>query len=432
MNTDTAEIYSEESYNYKLPGVIQQLLAIYAFFLAFPCIDIFGISITFFIFLVIIAIHVFKRIQIVTPDKTNKWFILLFSAGTLSTLFHPPLDIEVSIMADVKTISQFFYWFLLAMYVRSNFYLIDWWRLSKYFLWGIVALIIGFYYSPFKIDLDFIKIGFKLSRNGFIYNMLSFIPFTMWYMRYSNLRRIYLLILCMFVLSILFSNGRAGFVLILIQVMLIGLILYPRFRGIFLTGIFALAFTFVIWQFYSEAGITSDIADIVRPVNKRAAAMIAREGYEGDLSLDKSWQLRRLMVDKAVETVREYPLFGVGWLHFENYFARFETLGNYPRLLSHGDKFLNTRSSHNSYAMYLAEGGIIGFMILLVILFITFKPLTRKFLKNSLSESDLPMVSMLILAIYFYVITSITGANTWFVIGASLGCAGTYLNSKNE
>jgi len=416
----------------RLPGVIQWWLCIYAFFLAFPALSIVGINITFFIFFLILIIHGKNQIPIITRDKTNKWFILLFLTGTVSTLFHPQLDIEVSILEDIKTISQYFYWILLAMYIRSNFYLIDWWRFSRSLFWGLVALVAGFYFIPIKVDLAILVINFDSSRNGFIYTLLCLFPMVFWYLRYSTLKRISPVILVLLIMSIIISNGRAGFILIVIQSLLIGFLIYPSFGRLFKIGLIALMVLFVVWQINPVSKLNLTIAQTIKKINPRTSAMITKEGTEGNLATDKSWLLRKLMVDKTVEIVKEYPLLGIGWMHFEKYYAKLKTLDKYERLSSQSNEYLNTRSSHNSYAMYIAESGIIGFFLLLWILVITLLPFFKKLFRNELSIINLPLIAMITLAIYFYVITSITGANTWFLIGASLGCVRNFNNELWE
>ena len=120
----------------KLPEVIQRSLSAFAFFLAFPSLSIAGISITFFFFVYIILIQTKKRIPLISRDKSNKWFILLFIFGTISTIFHPPLDREVQFIFDFKIATQYLYWVVLAMYLRTNFQLIDWWRFSRAVFWA--------------------------------------------------------------------------------------------------------------------------------------------------------------------------------------------------------------------------------------------------------------------------------------------------------
>jgi len=409
--------------NTALPGVIQWWLIIFAFFLAFPAIDIAGISITFFIFFIIIGIHVWRKITFITKDKTNKWLILFFIAGTISTFFHPPLYREVTFLADFKTVSQYAYWILLAMYVRSNFHLIDWWRISRGLFWGLAILVVGQYFWPLKVDSELISIAFRASRNGFVYNVLCFFPFLLWYLNYSSLKRISPLLMLLLIFSVLISNGRAGFILIILQAIFIGIIIYPKLKRVFYIAFILFAMFFVIWQFYSDLGIITKVSKAVENINPRMAATIEKEGSEGDLTLDKSWLLRKLMVEKSIAIVRAYPVFGVGWLHFDKYSTKLDTSGEFRRFSGRSQEYLNSRSSHNSYAMYMAEGGLVGFFLLVIILLVALIPLLRKFLINSLTMNDIPLIALATLLIYFYAITAITGANTWFIIGASLGCS---------
>jgi len=406
----------------RLPGIIQWWLTIFAFFLAFPAIDVAGLSITFYLFFIILIIHARHRVSIITRDKTNKWFILLFVAGTIGTLSHPHFAREVSFLSDFKTIAQYAYWILLAMYIRSNYRLIDWWKIARALVWGLCALVVGYYFLPINGDLAFFNIHSGISRNGFVYNLLAFFPLTVIYLKNLRPRFLRVSLFALFVLSVLLSNGRAGFILIILETLLVGMILYPGLTRTIKVGLLFVLIVFVFWQINSESILITKISSAIEHVNPRASAMLNKEGTEGDLTLDKSWLLRRLMLDKSMEIVAKYPVFGIGWMHFINYDAQLNTLKKYPRLQYLDKTYLNTRSSHNSYAMYLAEGGIAGFIFLIVILLTTIWPFLRKFLKNNLSITDASLVALAILVIYFYVITSITGANTWFIVGAALGC----------
>jgi len=270
--------------------------------------------------------------------------------------------------------------------------------------------------------LAFFEFNFSTSRNGFVYNLLCLFPIIFWYLKNSKLSRIVPVLLFLFVLSILFSNGRAGFILIIIQSLLIGIIIYPYLRRLFNACLILLIAFFISWQFFSGSGVAQNIASKIEEINPRMAAMLEKEGNEGDLTKDKSWLLRKLMIDKTIEVFHKYPVMGIGWMHFDKYFTELGTLNKYKRLKHLDNEYLNTRSSHNSYAMYLANCGIVGISFLFIILIQALLPFPRKLLITKLESVDLPLVAMITLVIYFYAITSITGACTWFIVGASIGC----------
>jgi len=54
---------------------------------------------------------------------------------------------------------------------------------------------------------------------------------------------------------------------------------------------------------------------------------------------------------------------------------------------------------------------------LILILWISVKPALTKILFGGFILDDLPLICMLTLSIYFYVISSLTGSGTWFIIG---------------
>lgn len=77
------------------------------------------------------------------------------------------------------------------------------------------------------------------------------------------------------------------------------------------------------------------------------------------LDTDKSYQIRLLMVQKAWRLFKENPIAGVG----PSRFTKSSTSLDRPRVLSYASQeHFDEKSAHNSYALLLAEGGLVCVM----------------------------------------------------------------------
>lgn len=412
--------------NNKEIRINQFLLNLFGFFLALPIIDIFGLSITFYIFIFLVLSLIKDGLIIFKIDKTALLFFTFFFLGVISTLTPPPLLKEMNPFFTLQIILQFFYWISMALFIKTYLPFINFKSFSKYIFIGLFISVIAFYFFPIQHESDFLSLNFKFTRNAFVYNVLAFFPLIFWYILNSHLRRLSWIFVIFFILSILFSGGRAGFVLILLQFLLILPIINIRTKKLYFVSILSISFAISVWFVFENSPIFDIISNKVEVINPRAASLINKSGTEGDLTLDRSWLLRKLMVDKAIEINKEYPILGIGWFNFRNYGARIETQNAYERMQGFESDFLNTRSAHNSYAQYLAEGGILGFVLLLIILLMSIKNIFYKLLNGNFNINDLSLLSLVTLMIYFYAISALSGANTWLLIGLNLGINQNY------
>jgi len=412
--------------NNKEIRINQFLLNLFGFFLALPIIDIFGLSITFYIFIFLVLSQIKDGLILFKIDKTALLFFTFFFFGVISTLTPPPLLKEMNPFFTLQTILQFFYWISMALFIKTYIPFINFKSFSKYIFIGLFISVIAFYFFPIQHESDFLSLNFKFTRNAFVYNVLAFFPLIFWYILNSHLRRLRWIFVIFFILSILFSGGRAGFVLILLQFVLILPIINIRSKKLYFVSILSISFAISVWFVFENSPIFDIISNKVEVINPRAASLINKSGTEGDLTIDKSWLIRKLMVDKAIEINKEYPILGIGWFNFRNYGARIETQNDYEYTRGFGSDFLNTRSAHNSYVQYLAEGGILGFVLLLIILLMSIKNIFYKLLNGNFNINDLSLLSLVTLMIYFYVISSLSGANTWLLIGLNLGINQNY------
>lgn len=400
---------------HQLDNETSKLINWFAFFLAFPSVALVGNSITFFLFIAIVyRVGAFW----VKPFKGKFLFNAFLLICLLATFLAPYSEMprHPGIGATIKMTIQFIYWISVASFFsvfgnRLNLYMV-----GKYLLWGVLCAALGFYFFPFVFKTGVIDISFTTTRNGLVFTLLAVIPATFYYAsaHFKNARFVAYIITCLFIL--LFTNGRSGAIIIILELSLIVSMLYPYLLKSLRVVVFVSLLLFVTVQSIDTDVYLTSIASAVEPINPRFAELLRGEGG-GDLSFDKSWMIRELMIDKGKEIAIEYPFFGIGINNFIYYDASLESVTSYERIVNETDDYLNSRSAHNSYIQTLAEFGFIGLIVLLLILFLPIKKLLTSIFFGKLDLNYLPMVSVLGISLHFYAISSLTGAVPWFVIG---------------
>lgn len=408
----------------KFPRKTQQLINLFAFFLAFPAIDVLSFSITFYFFIgIIIQCGFFWKKSY--PGKIL--FVGFLVIGTLSTLFSPIPEVYQN-LNFIKTLVQFYYWIAVASFFIIYFNRIDLGALSKWIMYGLITYTIGFYFVELNTESSIISITCTPGRNAYVFVVLACAPISYFYLKDKKLSA--KLIYTTFLLTaMLASNGRAGSIIILIELLIISMIIFPVLKKLSrsLIPIFLLVFIFTQSEFFEVYKYT--IAAQVEPINPRFASLIKGEG-EGDLEKDKSWLIRKLMIEKGEEIFFKHPFLGVGPANFKLYKAELKSFVNYDRL-QHVEsiKFQMNTSPHNTYLQALAEFGLLGTFFFILILIQPIWFMVRSFVKNKLTIWHLFLLSLMGMCIHFYVISSLTGALPWFIIGLAWGAMKQLKNS---
>ena len=407
------------SFNNKL---LQTWLNIMVFFLAFPSIYILQNSIYFYAFLMVLFI---------TKKITGHYFIknsftsiifVLFISGTVSSVLHPTLKFDPGFLEKFNMVVHYAYWLAIGAYFASWLKYLNIYLLVKWISIGFLAQVLAYYFLNTKIDLFVIKIVPGISRNGFVFNTICFSGFLLFFLL-QKFGKIGLSLGSLFVLvALIFTNGRAGASIGFIILILSLSVVNPLLQYIAKFSIVSLLLIFMLTGFSTERlyNIGNKIAPYIENINPRFSEFLQGEG-EGDLSFDKSWLLRKLMVDKSFDILKKRPLFGIGFGNFSKYDSDLSTFYQYERLQYLDGDYINTRSAHNSYAGFAAETGIIGFTLLLLL----FVPQLFWFLKTYWLGNNtiyfIITVSFIGALIHMYTIASITGANIWFLLGIIYG-----------
>ena len=227
-----------------------------------------------------------------------------------------------------------------------------------------------------------------------------------------------ILIMPFFLLVMLFTDGRSGAILIILELLLISAIIYPLILKVTRVLIPILGLLFFMAQTDVAQMYLDSLANDVESVNPRFASLL-RGKDEGDLSFDKSWLIRKLMVDKGIEIFKEYPIKGIGANNFVFFDSKIATLDQYERLGAEDVDYFNKRSPHNSYIQVLSEFGIIGFVLFLSLLIVPLTFFVRQLFTSKMKIEFLPMVSLFAISMHFYAIAALYGAIAWWVIGLS-------------
>lgn len=419
------ELYQEQA------GVsrVQNLINIFVFFLAFPCLEVLGNSITFYIFIVLLLrLGLFWQ----RPFKGKVILFSLIVVILLSTILAPydRMYSNPGFLSRFQIAIQAVYWILVTCFFIVYRSSINIYEVSKWMFWGWVVSVVGYYFFSPSINLSIVSFSSKLSRNSFVFDTLAIIPIASIYsFKRFKKRGLYLFLLSAVVFMLL-SNGRSGSVLIIIESLMILAVFFKGWRNVLKLTIVPLIALSLISESSFVQPYLFGIAEQVRPLNPRFADLLIGEN-EGDLKKDKSWLIRKLMIDKSFEIFKEYPILGIGIKNFVYYDSELATYSDYERLTNKTKDFYNTRSAHNSYMAILSEFGIIGFVLFIWILVIPLWSLVKIIVnKYSVSIVQVPLISMLGISLHFYSIAAVYGAISWMIFGLGIAATVPFVDKK--
>ena len=407
----------------------QYLFNIFAFTIAWPPLKI-GVNISFYVFILLVgSILNRRRNPIKTRTNFQRLLWLFLTLGVFTTILKRPSDlIENQFVSDFLLLFNYVYWITLCVFIVSNKDRIDLSRFSKYYFFGSIFLII-FYYLPGLPTINNIFIQFPVikGRNVLVYQLINIVPISIIYI-HSKRGVMAIGVILSYLGVMLYSNGRAGSIILLIMSTLLLLVVYPKYSRFLKNCFFVLSLGFITIYSSNDSKYLASLARPIENISPRLAEMIRKEG-NGVASNDRSWLIREVMVRKGLMIAKEHPILGIGFNRFRNYNTDFTELLTYERRYDRlGDKgttntTLNNRSPHNSYIQILAENGFLGLFIFLLILAIPLKVFIQKLLKNQLHIYDAPLISALGLAMYLYVISSYPSAITFVTISLAYNSA---------
>lgn len=416
MNVGIPNINDTKQLNL-FPKSIQKKINWFAFFLAFPAINILSNSITFYLFIAII----YQTGPFWKKDfKGRILFFLFILIVIISTIFAPyqKLVEHPGFLKSFQMTIQYSYWILIATFFITKRNKINITEVSKWLFFGTVMTILGYYIFPIKIGSDFLGISFTQARNFYVFILFCTVPLCFIYIKKKYSRNIQIAFLFFFLAAWLLSNGRSGAVIGIIEILLISILLFPIFAKSLRFMLIPFICLYVLFQNQDVQVYLDSVANKVEQVSPRFASLLRSEG-EGDLTQDKSWLIRKLMIDKGVSIVREYPFFGIGPGNFKYYGDELKTLRKYKRLSNYDESHYNKKSAHNSYIQLITDFGIIGFSIFILIILFPLLYFLKLLIRNKLTFYHVSLISLIGICIHFYAVSAITGAIPWLIIGLS-------------
>lgn len=391
---------------------VQRLLNVFVFFLPLGFIKIAGISFTFYIFIAIVFLikkRGFKLIKFEEYiDYIFAFFVFLLA---LSIVFSEDTYRTVDFIKDFKVFVRLFYWFTLALFIKTWANRINFYQLSKYFFLGTIVLIIFYFTIGKPLEM--------MPQNSFAYLLVILIPFSM----YSIFRRSPFIITVFIAILLLYfafiSESRSGALIVLLQIttLLVTANYIPK------KFLFFIAFTFspiIIFLILSFNQYKYDLAEFIKPYNEDIAILIV--DYEKIKQEDESWLERQQMIKKGLIIFEEHPFLGIGFGHFKYYWVEMPIISYY---LTEDISHYNKLSAHNTYIQILAGAGIFAFISFIFILFLIVKNGIPILLSFKFNSKIFIFSSFLGMIIYFYVIAQAMGAITWFTLGYGMSLVKT-------
>ncbi len=390
--------------DYKYYKREEKILFWFTLFIVIQFIQIvFNISFYFFPFFIY-----FYFVEKGKPVKLFSTFSLLaiaFAIGALLSYAHSS-DQDSSGLV----ILNYMYWSLILILFNSIKNTISLRAIFDAILLGLIICVL--YYHIFQhIGFQLIPIFKDYSQNAFSFLAICFTPIATYHFISKNGKQKGLFFgISLIVLSFL-SGSRAGSLLVAGGVVSALLIDQLRFRTI-------LFYTIIIALFGNFFIALPFVQDTIYNLNERTYDIIYNT--EEVFSSDRSYLIRRSMVEKGLEIFNENKKYGIGLNNFQGYEIQLPGEFEGAQYVINKGKIMDI-GSHNSYINILAEGGLFLFVPFVSILAIII--LTGLFTFHNVSDFQrIILVSIILMCIHLYVITAILNVMAWFII--ALGFVG--------
>ncbi len=245
-----------------------------------------------------------------------------------------------------------------------------------------------------------------LSQNdyGFMFSMFS--PLALWYVVQSRgPEKIFAALGGLLVVAAIIGNGsRSSWIATSLGIAVLLALLLVRGKAAGALGACAV-------MLIAAAGALT-----IAPPNWRGP-IAARIESLANLQTDKPYLTRQVLIAKGLLLFEKHPLVGVGAGRFDQEWVDLDLP---PALRYQPQDFYNRRTPHNAYVKLLAEGGLLGFVPLVLLMAWVF----RGSLKASLSarSNDCSWIPAVLAAvcstsIHLWTVSGLTGSAPWFIFG---------------
>ena len=318
----------------------------------------------------------------------RQYFALLISS-IIFFIFYWNVLVKMSIRDILFKIRKVF---LLSLVVSSIYGFLE--TLVTYFgIHSLTQILKLFDYFPFlEVDLD---------TNGRISSICYEPPFfaiylitiSGWMFSYVLTEKSVLRFVPTIVVILLtfFSGSRTGLIVVLFQLFIFTTILYKnrKYRKYIGYGFLSFVMLFSLLVVFNGEKVTKAVSEKVNTLD-----------FKHNLTKSISNQSRFGMQYASLQVFKENPIIGVGFGQ-QTYHARFHypgwaTRDNYEfRLFYKNTTEPSFPPGYNIYTRILAETGIVGFLIILIIIYLTIKT-TKTLVRNSTDEKQILSYVLLI------------------------------------
>ncbi len=418
----------------------QLLIALFGFLVAFPVFEIptIGISVSFPVFLwICFRVKIYYRKQLfVISSLVDKLMLAFVAMAGISILFAPATDIGGSalVIRDFKSFLYLAYWFCVYAFFRRWYSGIQIKRLSFSILIGALCSTLVILLGA-RVGGSFVIGPMKISQNDYALTAVACMGAGATFLLLSRKGVYVLLYSVAMVYPMMVSDSRTGIVIMIVQGSIISFLVWSdrrmQMRRLMVGGGAGVLLLFtVIATSIEYSPIGRVLGSWIRPHSENMALLI--EDPEEVNNRDKSWLIRKVQIEKGINLFLEHPISGVGWGHFK-YIRGDVDVKKHKYLHKKYDSYALGRSSHNSYIQVLAETGLLGFIPLILIQLSIIILVFRSLLCSHSIAEVLPLgTSLLGMGIYFWIISAITGALWYFIIGLFAGALVKDKRGKNE
>lgn len=394
---------------------MDQNWSIFSFFMSFPLILIVGTNISLIFFIKIFKDLRFK-LSYYLPKKRIQWMVFTFMIGSIVSVFSENSTDNLGLARGLVVLPNYIYWCLMIILLIHLRKTLNYMKMAKPIFWGLLLSILYFeaqdYLPKMPLFLN------SISPNSLSFLTICFTAPAIVYLLEAK-KKTWAIIVSVFIILILLSLGRrAGFALTLLSTVAavsLSKIDIPKII-VGLTLFFGL-------QFLVQT-------DFVKEFFYEQSPRIHKLIYENDniIEEDRSYLVRRLMVEKALIIFESQPLTGIGLNSFAEHKVNFRGDFEGSQYVVNKKK-MNEKSAHNSYASLLAEGGLLIFVPFLFILLYNCYHFIRHFNQRSRLENSLYW-AFLAMTIHLYFISAILNVYAWFLIGLVSSLSVLYQEKK--
>lgn len=386
--------YEEERHN--------RLLFWFTFLTAFPVPMLF-FNFSFYLFPFLAYSYYLKFGYVIKFNSVFQILAIFFGIGAIISTID-----SIDFARSVRVLPNYLYWVVVILFLvgHKNHLRMD--IIFKAVFWGIVATS-AYYFFLQDMGLKSLPFFKRLSQNTFAFISICFAPIATYYFRYRY--GVWRGVLFAMVLTVMafWGGSRSGSVLVFFGSFLVLFVNRVNLRNIS-TVIFAVVLL-------SALELSGFLGQIIFTLNPETYDLVYNR--EETLRRDQSYLLRLAFIEKGMLIYQDNPYTGIGLQNFTNYYQRIE--GNFEgaHYVLHKNVF-ERHSAHNSYILFLAEGGLV--MIVPFILLLAFAIYLILIRAYKLRPYQFPILfGVLAMSVHLFFIAAIVNYFAWFLL-ALMGC----------